>query len=83
MVEEKEGDGLRLLVIYLQQVNTIKCFEVLYKDYPGFTNEPKIINRNFVVHGMTKRKITKQDCLKVFLLYYNLLVLCEDFPNRR
>lgn len=83
MVEEKEGDGLQFLVIYLQQVNTIKCFEVFYREYLGFINEPRVINRNFVVHGMTKRKITRQDCLKVFLLYYNLLVLCEDFPNRR
>lgn len=37
--------------------------------------ERKTINRNFVLHGMLLRQVDKNDCLQLYLLYYNILSL--------
>lgn len=33
-----------------------------------FSNEPSVINRNFLMHGMAIREYTDRDCIKLFLL---------------
>lgn len=38
----------------------------------NFTNEGKKINRNFLLHGMTKHKVLKKDCIKLFIFLDNM-----------
>ena len=38
----------------------------------NFTNEGKKINRNFLLHGMTKHKVLKKDCIKLFVFLDNM-----------
>ena len=59
------------------------AYEEIYKSGGDFRKQFKIINRNFLSHGMLTRKVTRQDCVQVFLLYYNLLMFMDDFPMLR
>lgn len=55
-----------------------------YQDGNDFRNENGL-NRNFFAHGMNKYQSNKTDCLKLFVLLYNLCVLFDhkylDFPT--
>lgn len=70
-----------LLFVWLLSHNVISCLSAFYVQRPNFTNEPILINRHFIEHGMSTRLTTKTDCLKLFLLYYNLLFLTEWIKN--
>ena len=43
-------------------------------------SEPKEINRNRIMHGIFTRKVSKVDCLKLFVLI-NSLLLFNDWLN--
>lgn len=44
------------------------------------TKKPEIINRNWLMHGMYNYSdITKADCMKLFLLYYQLICFLEKY----
>ena len=60
--------------------NTLVCIEQMYKPANDFVKNCECINRDFISHGMITRDITKTDCIKVFLLLYNVLYLL-DFYN--
>lgn len=48
-----------------------------WKEYP---NKPDIINRNWLMHGMCNYDdVTKSDCVKLFLLYYQLIIFLERY----
>lgn len=47
-----------------------------------FSYSEHVINRNVLVHGMLRRKVSKKDCLQVFLLYRNLLKYIIDVKER-
>ena len=61
----------------LSQTNLFACLETLFGSGNDFKRQPEIINRNFIDHGMLTRKVTRLDCLQLFLLYYNLLHFLE------
>ncbi len=63
------------LLTYFVLFNVYSCLNVMYKSYKKFEGTPQIINRNFVVHGMTSKTVRKRDCVKLFYLYFNLLLL--------
>lgn len=56
-------------------VNIIETLSTLFKGTENFTNEPKMINRNFVIHGMSNRAVTETDCFKVWSALYSLVVM--------
>lgn len=53
---------------FLIQSNALLMIGKYYTYGNDFKNEPLNINRNFIDHGMSKRKVTRQDCIKLFVL---------------
>ena len=62
----------------LTRENIFCALAVLYANGNDFREQPDIMNRNFVDHGMLHRKVRRMDCIQLFLAYYNFLT----FENR-
>lgn len=59
----------------LQANTTIECAKKIYKYADNFKLDDICIYRNMISHGMRKTAVEKTDCIKVFLLLYNILQL--------
>ena len=59
--------------ISLDCANILEALQIIFAKGNGFVEQPKVINRNFLDHGMLHRKVRRMDCIKLFLLYYNML----------
>ncbi len=57
--------------------NLFGCLEKHFEKGNDFKNQPDIINRNFLNHGMLTKPITRKDCLQLFLLYSNMLEMLD------
>jgi hypothetical protein len=57
--------------------NVYSCLMKFFESGKNFEKQPEVMNRNFLVHGMLTRRVTKRDCDQLFLLYYNWLSLLE------
>ncbi len=57
--------------------NLFACLKKYFADGNNFKNEPDIINRNFLNHGMSTKRVRKKDCLQLFLLYCNMLDMLD------
>ena len=59
----------------------------LFRFYAGTedfsTEETDIVNRNFISHGHSIRDVTRCDCIKLFLAYYNLVNLADFYDVYR
>lgn len=73
--EEEVNTELFFTAIFYS--NFFACLEKMFESGNDFRRQPVVINRNFLDHGMLTRKITKKDCIQLFLLYYNLLELLD------
>lgn len=62
----------------LYRLNVLACLDQFFADGNNFKNEPNTINRNFLMHGMTNRPVRKRDCLQLFLLLNNVLLLMNQ-----
>ena len=71
-----------MLFTMLYQVNVFACLEKVFDYGKDFKQQPDVINRNFLMHGMLTRKVTKRDCIQLFLLYYNILDLLHSLTIR-
>ena len=49
------------------------CIQKVFEDGNDFKNQPAVINRNFIDHGMLTRSVVRKDCVQLFLLFYNLI----------
>ncbi len=58
-------------------LSLFECLNIIFANGGDFKEEPPIINRNFVSHGMNKRKVRRKDCIKVFLALYNFVEMLE------
>ena len=58
-------------------IATYQCLKTLFENANGFRVQPKLPNRNFIVHGMLARDITKKDCIKVFILLQNMCFMIK------
>ena len=54
---------------------------ILFNDSNNFTNEPDMINRNFVTHGMSNRTVTEIDCFKVWSALYSVVALLRKLEE--
>lgn len=70
---EKEQDIKKKYFLLFSFLNVNSCLQKVFEDGDDFKKQPLVINRNFVDHGMMHRKVTKRDCIQLFLLYYNLM----------
>lgn len=73
-------------------INLVKQFNELAKEHYfsvslDRTNEPAIINRNRIMHGLFSREISQKDCLQLFCTLSNMVVIktileANDMMNR-
>lgn len=77
--EEKKAE--QAFYTMLCFANLIACLETFFADGNDFKIEPFTINRNFVDHGMNRRRVRKRDCIQLFLALNNLLYCLEDIET--
>ena len=65
-------------IFHLELINYKSFINELFKSGNNFVKEPPFINRNYIHHGMNKRKVLKKDCIKLFIAYYKTL----SYTNR-
>lgn len=63
------------VVLAAYYYNVFACLETMFANGNDFNDEPEVINRNYLAHGMMKREVTRTNCVQLFLLYYNVLEL--------
>lgn len=71
-VKHDVGSNIFKIFPYLFVINTIACLDTFFCNANNFVKEGKFINRDFLSHGMNKRKVRKRDCIQLFLLLYNM-----------
>ena len=59
--------------------NLFSCIEKMFEKGNDFRTQPDVINRNYLCHGMMTRRVTKKDCIQLFLLYYNILEMLDMY----
>lgn len=72
------------LIAYFIFLNIMECLTKMFESGNDFKEQPEVINRNFVAHGMYQKKITDLDCFKVWSALYSLAILlpiAEDLVN--
>lgn len=67
----------QMLFIAMFYTNLFACLEKVFESGKDFKNQPDVINRNFLDHGMMTKKVRKKDCIQLFLLYNNMLELLD------
>lgn len=67
----------KMFFTMLCYANLIAYFETVFASANNFKSEPTIINRNFVDHGMSNRRVRKRDCIQLFLALHNFLRLTD------
>lgn len=78
--EKVEEDQSQWFLSYGIAYATLNAIIKIYENGNDFSNEnPDLINRNFVLHGMNVRKVNKTDCIKLFIILNNLLGIIQTF----
>lgn len=67
----------RMLFTAMFCSNLFACLFKVFENGNDFRKQPQVINRNFLNHGMLTRRVTRKDCIQLFLLYYNMLSFVE------
>ena len=70
---QKEQDIHKMTFLLFSYENISQCVYTFFARGNDFKEQPMAINRNFIHHGMLTRKVIREDCVQLFLLYYNLL----------
>lgn len=71
----KEKSIKNSIFVCLQSISTTDCINKIYESPEDFNNKYSFVNRDTVAHGMVTHTIGNTDCIKVFLLLYNILQL--------
>ena len=66
---------------YLQFALIINCLITLFKGVKNFEKEPSVINRNFIMHGMTVKEVNENDCFKVLSALYSFVVVYPELEK--
>ena len=62
----------------LYATGLLSCLNTFFADGNDFRQEPDVINRNFIDHGMNRRRVRKKDCIQLFVALYDLVEFLED-----
>lgn len=54
------------------------CLKKVFENGNDFKEQPDVINRNFFDHGMMTRRVSRKDCIQLFLVYYSMLELLDE-----
>lgn len=68
----------RVFLTAIRCKSVFACLERMFESGKDFKKQPDVINRNFLDHGMMTRKVSRKDCIQLFLLYYNILKLLDE-----
>lgn len=74
----EEDEQTKMFFTSLCCANLLAYLETIFAKAENFKSEPAVINRNFVDHGMSTRRIRKRDCIQLFFALQNLLQLTEE-----
>jgi hypothetical protein len=75
--EKTESDNEQRFFMVFHYYNLFCCLMNLFNSTDDFKSEKKIVNRNFLGHGMNRRKVRKKDCIQLFLALSNLMIVLE------
>ena len=80
LLKDENNDQLfeRISLFVRPYLMFLHAYESFYKPGDDFKEQPIVINRNFISHGMLAREVTRKDCVQVFLLFYNQLMYMND-----
>lgn len=74
IVGQQTSDNGKLF-LSLSYANLFPCLFSVFEDTNNFSKKTTVINRNYLDHGMSCKTVRRKDCIKLFLLLYNLLEL--------
>ena len=74
-IEKDVNKELFFTVMFCTNISA--CLEKMFESGNDFKQQPEVINRNFLDHGMLTRRVSRKDCIQLFLLYYNMLELLD------
>ena len=74
IVNQQTSDSGKLF-LSLSYANLFPCLFSVFEETDNFSKKTTVINRNYLDHGMSYKTVRKKDCVKLFLLLYNLLEL--------
>lgn len=78
LTELKKDDMLGLPGYFnLELLNFNSFMGTFFARANGFENEPSSLNRNYLHHGMSNRRITREDCIKLMIAYRKTLDIAK------
>lgn len=78
---ESEFSSKNKFFFLLKLININSALEFTFKSAENFKEQPTVVNRNFIHHGMLYGRVRRRDAAQLFLLLYNLIELfdfCSD-----
>lgn len=78
---ESEFSSKKTFFFILKLINITSALEVTFKSAENFKEQPTVVNRNFIHHGMLHGKVRRRDAAQLFLLLYNLTELFDFYSN--
>ena len=79
---KRQNKNENSLFLMLHGANLFSCLETFFANGNDFKNEPLVINRNFVAHGMNKREVRRRDCVQLFLALYNFTRFLKLYKSK-
>lgn len=78
---ESEFSSKNAFFFLLNLINITSALEVTFENAKNFKNQPTVVNRNFILHGMLYGRVRRRDATQLFLLLYNLIELFDFCSN--
>lgn len=69
----KDAEEIQGMVFHLLAwAGILAAINSFFKDGDDFKEQPTVLGRNWLAHGMLNRPVTRKDCIQLFLLLDNL-----------
>lgn len=81
-IERKQSITRRDMDTAVLGITLLKTTQSLSRRVEFDKNEPHELNRNWIMHGRSRRKRTKLDCIKLIRLIYGV-ILIDDFFEKK
>lgn len=78
---ESEFSSKNAFFSLLNLINITSALEVTFENAKNFKDQPTVVNRNFILHGMLYGRVRRRDAAQLFLLLYNLIELFDFYSN--
>ena len=67
---------------HLELINYESYINTLFARADGFVKEPNCLNRNYLHHGMSNRRVLRKDCIKLLLAYHKTIYFSKILNTR-